>query len=284
MDRVKMNPHRLSFGLAAVSIALAGIAAIAPPLQAQQPSTLAVPERPASLPTANEPTRSGIVDLSETNSPLGIGYIIPSDLDFLEAPEENAAKLEAGWLTDIELPLFATPAGEHWGWLFQGWLVPNGQSALAIGADAAFAMVRTQSALLGFPILESRDDGWLRVQYTETGSAWTHTSYLDLGNLSLTFERWDDLLSNAEQLQFRQAENAQVLRSQPELSRNVITLVRNDSLIEPLEVAGDWVRVRVTRPVEGCQALAGARTEEGWMRWRRNDGGITLWQAAERCG
>ncbi|MEO0456743.1 MAG: hypothetical protein AAF152_09180 [Cyanobacteria bacterium P01_A01_bin.114] len=255
-------------------------AAIAPPVLLSQ---AAVPPRPDTEPAPNQPELSGIMDLAAEEAALGVGYLRPEDISFLDNPDANTDQLEAGWLKNIELPLYISPEGDHWGWLLNGWLIPNGQSAFAIGRDASFAMVRTQPSLLAFPVLEARDDGWLRVQYTATGSAWAHTSHLALGDQPLVFEPWGEWLSSSKQLKFRSADNAQVLRSRPELSRNVITLVRSDSLIEPLEVEGDWIRVRVTRPVEGCEPLSGANTEEGWMRWRSDEGEITIWQAAESC-
>ncbi|MEM9905234.1 MAG: hypothetical protein AAF921_09460 [Cyanobacteria bacterium P01_D01_bin.44] len=291
-----MNSVKMSFnGLrrlrsAALLLALAGLisptflvtrSVAVPPAVLLSQAT--VPPRPEAVPEPNEPEMSGIMDLAEAETSLGIGYLRPEDISFLDNPEDNASQLEAGWLQTIELPLYITPDGDHWGWLLDGWLIPNGQSAFAIGRDASFAMVRVQPSLLAFPVLEVRDDGWVRVQYTATGSAWAHTSHLALGDQPLVFEPWGDWLSSSKQLKFRTEDNAQVLRSQPELSRNVITLVRNDSLIEPLEVDGDWIRVRVTRPVSGCEPLSGANIEEGWMRWRSDEGEMTMWQATESC-
>ncbi len=249
-----------------------------------------LPALPADAPPAIEPTLAGIAELALTADWEGIGYLEPA----------NSAAEQASWLKDIALPLYASAGGEHWGWLLQGWLIPNGQPALAIGRDAGFTMVRTSPDRLAFPILERQDDGWLRVQYTDGGSAWVHVDHLDNPGITLaaTFSDSDattravtnpsteqtlsSQLAQADRLTFQQAVASQVLRSQPELNRNVISLVSADSLIEPLEISGDWVKVRVVSPADGCIPLSRAESEEGWMRWRGPNGDVLL-AAGEGC-
>ncbi|MEL6854838.1 MAG: hypothetical protein AAFO83_06975, partial [Cyanobacteria bacterium J06607_13] len=70
---------------------------------------------------------------------------------------------------------------------------------------------------------------------------------------------------------------AQPLRSQPELANNMLSLVAADSLIEPLDFVGDWMRVRVTRPTADCAPLTGSTVTEGWMRWRGDDEASLVW-------
>ncbi len=68
------------------------------------------------------------------------------------------------------------------------------------------------------------------------------------------------------------------MRSQPELSTaNMLSWVTSESLIEPLNVQGDWMQVRVTRPANNCRALAGATVTEGWMRWRGDERESLAW-------
>jgi hypothetical protein len=236
-----------------------------------------VPPLPQPLPAAYTPIETGIVDL--TDLPVGLGYLRPEPLNTSDTPPPSAA----GWLSEMALPLYASPDGPLWGWLIRGWLIPDGQPALAVGRDARFAMVRIEPDLLAFPVMELREDGWFRVQYTEQGSAWAHISHLTFSDRNLTIQRWSDYLTSSDALTFRQPDEAQVLRSQPKRERNVISLISADSLIAPLEVSGDWVRVRVTRPVDGCRPLTGATTEEGWMRWRSEAGEVILWGSSETC-
>ncbi len=227
----------------------------------------------AALPAAISPDITGIVDLAETSLPVGVGYLSP----------RGQSELQASWLSSVELPLYSEPGGDHWGWIWQGWLIPNGQQAFAIGRDARFTMVSVDSSLLAFPVLEAREDGWLQMQYTDGGSAWIHSNQLNERGLELSFYPWEDRLAEAEVLYLRNEADTQVLRSQPERGRNVLSLVSPNSLIEPLEIQDDWIRVRITRPTNGCEALAGASEEEGWLRWKDTEGEVLMLPSREAC-
>ncbi|MBT9311308.1 SH3 domain-containing protein [Leptothoe kymatousa] len=226
-----------------------------------------------ALPEAISPSLDGIVDLATTDMPLGVGYLAP----------KRSVDLQASWLSAVELPLYTEPGGNHWGWIWQGWLIPNGQQAFAIGRDASFTMVSVESERLAFPILQVRDDGWMQMQYTDGGSAWVHRDQFDDRGLELAFYSWQEGLEDAENLALRDASDAQVLRSQPERGRNVLSLVSSNSLIEPLEVQDNWIRVRVTRPTNGCEPLAGASEEEGWLQWKDKDGEVLMLPSRENC-
>ncbi|MFG6106596.1 hypothetical protein D0962_14500 [Leptolyngbyaceae cyanobacterium CCMR0082] len=225
------------------------------------------------LPAAITPNLEGIVDLAETDLPLGVGYLSP----------RRRAGVQADWLSEVELPLYSEPGGDHWGWIWQGWLIPNGQQAFAIGRDASFTMVSVDPLLLAFPVLEAREDGWLQLQYTNGGSAWIHREQLDDRGMELSFYSWADRLAEADIVALRNRNDAQVLRSQPERGRNVLSLVSPSSLIEPLEVKDNWIRVRVTRPANGCEPLAGASEQEGWLQWQNNDGEVLLLPSRDEC-
>ena len=236
----------------------------AAPEQTEMPdvSAIAPPSGPVPAPTPFAPLRAGILDISrEMNAVESVGHLKPSGI-------EASGDSGLDWLQSINLPLYTTPGGEHWGWIYQGWLIPKGQTYLAIGRDAGFAMVRSYEDLYTFPVVETRADGWFRVQYTPGGSAWAHTSQLGLGEVPLTVETWESRLQAQEAVYFLDNRKAQALRSQPQQSTNMVSLVAADSLIEPIEFQGDWMRVRATRPIANCEPLTGATVSEGWMRWR----------------
>ena len=229
--------------------------------------------RAATLPAAISPNLEGIQDLASTDQPLGVGYLVP----------RRRSGIQASWLSAVELPLYSAPGGEHWGWIWQGWLIPNGQQAFAIGRDASFTMVSVEPLLLAFPVLEEREDGWMQMQYTDGGSAWIHREQLDDRGLELEFHPWGKGLAEANMLALRDENDAQVLRSQPERGRNVLSLVSPNSLIEPLEIQDDWIRVRVTRPANGCEPLAGASEQEGWLQWKDSDGEVLMLPSRDEC-
>ena len=238
-------------------------------------SVVEPPADPAPAPTPFAPLLLGITDVSRNVSTIeSVGHLRPNNV-------ETAAQDSLAWIQSVNLPLYVTPGGEHWGWIYRGWLIPKGQTYLAIGRDAGFAMVRSYGNLYTFPVLEIREDGWFRVQYTPGGSAWAHTSQLELGNVPLTVESWAERLQAQEAVFFLDNQKAQALRSQPQQSTNMVSLVAADSLIEPLEFQGNWMRVRATRPIANCQPLTGATVSEGWMRWRGEAQESLVWYRPE---
>lgn len=236
---------------------------------------IAPPAAPTPAPTPFSPVITGITDVSAGSDTIqGIGHLRPTNIAALGNDNVD-------WLKSTILPLYASPGGEHWGWIYEGWLIPKGHTYLAIGRDAGFTMVRSYENLHTFPVLETRPDGWFRVQYTENGSAWAHTSQLNLGETALTVEPWEDRLAAEESVQFLDSSKAQPLRSQPEAANNMLSLIPADSLIEPTVFQGDWMLVRVTRPIANCEPLTGATVTEGWMRWRSEEGKALAWHTSE---
>lgn len=241
-----------------------------------------IPSLPESVPEAVAPDSSGILGLyPDPEDNIGIGQLRPRDLSLLSTRTEQLAN--ANWLQGIALPIYVEPNGNHWGWIINGWLVPNGYGAIAIGRDAAFSMLHTYSELYSFPVMEVREDGWFRFQYTPAGTAWAHLSHLNLGSIELTVESWEDRFLQLEQVEFRNHGISQPLRSQPATDQSLVYLVGPNSLIEPLEFKGDWMRVRIIQPADGCEALPGANTEEGWMRWRSSSNRPLVWYPSKNC-
>ena len=235
------------------------------------------PAAPSPAPKPFSPVVAGVIDLSaEANSIMSVGQLRPRDVEALAADD-------VGWLKSVILPLYVTPGGDHWGWIYQGWLIPKGQTSLAIGRDAGFAMVKAYENLYTFPVLETREDGWFRVQYTTGGSAWAHSSQLELGNVPLTVEGWETQLEAQGSVYFLETDEAQALRSQPEDATNMLSMVPAGSLIEPLAFEGDWMQVKVTRPASACRPLTGATVTEGWMRWRGANRESLVWYRPEGC-
>ncbi len=246
-----------------------------------------VPPLPTSVPAATGPEETGIVGLLPGPADdVGVGHLRPSNLTSLAGQNwPSSPILHARWLRSVALPIYIGPNGNHWGWLINGWLIPNGSSPIAVGRDATFSMVQADRGLYSFPVLEVRPDGWFRFQYTSAGSAWAHTSHLNVGAISLTIESWEEQLQEAPQVQFRKHGLSQPLRSAPRGNGSLRALVSPDSLIRPLDVQGDWVRVEVIQPVRGCTPLPGSTKEEGWVRWRDARQTLLVWfGAGEGCG
>ncbi|MGP1375387.1 MAG: hypothetical protein ACTS3T_21350 [Almyronema sp.] len=252
---------------------------------AQTTTNPAVPPLPETLPSAFQPEAAGIVGLyPEPDQDIGVGHLRPRNLDFFETSDWVESPLRgAGWLSEVAIPLYESPEGRHWGWIINGWLVPNGYEPIAIGRDASFTMLHTFYDLFSFPVIEVRPDGWFRFQYSSAGTVWAHTSHLNLGDIDLMVEMWEERFLEVGWVYFRNQGAAYALRSQPDTTQPLLSSVGNDSFIVPLLFEGDWMRVRVTQPVDGCEFLPGARTQEGWMRWRLPDQGARIWYPPKGC-
>lgn len=269
----------------AISMAIAGLllttlglstSALAQAQPASQPTT-AQPQSPPAAPLPPDSVRDAIVPETTgiTSLPTypsegsGVGHLRPADLTSLTGPHwPQSPLLQTGWLQSVALPIYPSPDSDHWGWMINGWLIPNGAEPLAIGRDAGFSMMLTERQIYTFPVLEVRPDGWFRFQYTAAGDAWAHTSHLSLGAIGLTIEPWSVYVRGASRVAFRRPGLSQPIRINPSATAPLRALVGSNSLIQPLDMEGDWLRVRVTQPVQGCVPLPGASTEEGWVRWR----------------
>ncbi|MGB3312496.1 MAG: hypothetical protein WBG32_17825 [Nodosilinea sp.] len=238
-----------------------------------------VPPLPSPVPDSIVPDEAGIIGLDPApNDDIGVGHLRPTSLT---GSDDTAVGAE--WLRGVALPIYPTPERTHWGWLINGWLVPNNADPLAIGRDAAFSMVQTEQQIYTFPVLEIRPDGWFRFQYTPAGTAWAHTSHLGLGDVSLTVETWEASMERAARIQFRRPGLSQPMRLAPVGTAPLQALVGPNSIIQPLDLDGDWLRVRVTQPALGCTPLPGSSTAEGWVRWRSETDMPLVWFSGADC-
>jgi hypothetical protein len=228
---------------------------------------------------------SGIVGFApDEGADLGIGHLRPKDLNFLEMPDWTSSPyLEAGWLQATAIPIYVEPNGLHWGWIVNGWLVPNEQPAIALGRDASFSMLHTYYALYSFPVIQVREDGWFEFQYTPVGKAWAHRDHLNLGSIELAIQTWEERFLQVEWVEFLNHGASQPLYANPDSREGIVNLIGPDSYIEPIAFSGDWMQVRVTQPAAACNFLVGATTQEGWIRWRSPEQGILIWYPPQGC-
>ncbi|MEM6592078.1 MAG: hypothetical protein AAF651_09490 [Cyanobacteria bacterium P01_C01_bin.73] len=279
------DKHPLSAEISAITPFSEGVAST----EIAQPETrvprLPVPPLPENLPEEPfSPDGQGILGLyPEAEDDVGVGHLRPANLAFFESEDDSEALRGAGWLSQIAIPLYVGPEGEHWGWLIRGWLIPNGYDPIAVGRDASFVMLHTFYDLFSFPVVEIRPDGWFRFQYSSAGTVWAHQSHLNLGQMAMEVEPWEERFAEVSQIYFRNTGAVYALRSEPDSDRPLIASIGSDSFIEPIEVDGDWMRVRVSQPATGCELLPEARTDEGWMRWRTGQQGIRVWFPALGC-
>ncbi|HUF89852.1 MAG TPA: hypothetical protein VMR66_07715 [Gemmatimonadota bacterium] len=118
------------------------------------------------------------------------------------------------------------------------------------------------------------------------GTAWALAYHLSASDPPLALEPWERLLATGP-LFFRTT-NAHALRAGPGPDRALRSLIRGsdrDAMLDPLEVRGDWMRVRLTRPSTYCvfEPPPNVRVEEGWIRWRDGEMGPWVWTFTRGC-
>ena len=202
------------------------------------------------------------------------------------------------WLRMVVLPLYAEPGGEPAGWLARGWVVRPLAPAAVWEAFAVAGGGGTGGEDAGLTILHARDDGWFRLRYaapdsTSDGTAWAHTSQLQMGDVDLEIVRWEEHFLRGEERVLR-ASGVHYLREAPSDEGIVLDSLKShdrwrerseDShALAPVEVRGDWMRVRVQRPGGWCGDPPGPRrTTEGWVRWRDSVNGLLLATGSPTC-
>jgi hypothetical protein len=217
-----------------------------------------------------------IYDGSESRAsvPLGIGHV---------------RRASAFWWggRHVRVPLHEQPGAEPWGWFADGWLVevgPNAGKPVPIGLEGT---VETEYEETSFVVLESKDDGWLRLRYgrpseDRDGTAWVHRCHL--ARDSLAFEPWQErLLSDEISPLYIRDRVPRALRAGPNDDTEEIARIDGDYHLEPLELQGEWMRVRLKTPSDYCVEPDEVRTEEGWLRWRSDERGPLVWYYTRGC-
>lgn len=195
------------------------------------------------------------------------------------------------WHHAVWLPLAEQPGEMPWAWLANGWLVETGKpEADPLPIDAS-GMVETGYEIPSFVVLEERSDGWLRFRYATAtdardGTAWAHPCQLAGGRLPVQYVRWADwFMRDGWPLYFR-TDVRHALRSEPAIeSEHIlwIPVAKHEYLLEPLEIRGDWMRVRVKQPSDHCWDPPEVRVDEGWVRWRGPERGPWVWYHSRGC-
>ncbi len=211
---------------------------------------------------------------------LGVGH--------LELADGDASGMYWTWAEHVALPLFVEPDGEFWGWIYKGEVLPGGASEGARLSGAG--MTETDYERQTFLVLETRGD-WLKVRHSAPadsgdGTAWAHACLLDLGEVSLVFESWEDVLMQIGGVPvFFRSEVAHSFRSGPSLESDRLGWILGEYEMWPVEFRGDWLRVRLREPSHWCSGddeFAG-REREGWIKWRGEDIGPWIYYPTRGC-
>ncbi len=235
------------------------------------------PEPPSEAPPAAEyePLRG-----FDPTVDLGIGH-----LQAALAPESPA---DIDWLRRVELPVYVEPGGVPMGWIADGWWLAHGYAPaepLATGS-----MVETGYEVASWIVEEAREAGWVRFRFAPgpDGSGWASTCHLSASDPPIVYESWEARFAqeSAGPLFFRTRER-HALRAGPGTGyRRSFWLPGYEATeLHPLEIRGDWMRVRATSPPLYCADPPPTRgiAEEGWIRWRDDGQGPWVWWFTRGC-
>ncbi len=221
-------------------------------------------------------------------SNLGVGFLEPSGSD--DGPPAS------DWLPRIRLPLFARPDQTDPNvWIADGFWIPtsdpSGRRPLTYRG-----MVETGYEVASLIVIEARDDGWillhmdtgpLDVRGVSWGHIWTHTCFLQDGDVDLNLVLWEEWFATSSYgVTFRDG-SRHALRAGPGTEHRRTLWVEGNDEIEFLEIRSDWARVRISRPgryLTGCLGEDFAGSEfEGWIQWRDAEAGPWVWYPTRGC-
>lgn len=249
------------------------------------------------VPGAATPAVQGVPDATPETMPyhrlswqdtalnLGIGHLRPV----------KAEPFATDWYRKALLPLFDGPNGVQWGWLAKGWLVDHGGGRPAASPLGTGGMIETGYETPSLIVLEAKDDGWLRFRWdvasaSRGGTAWVHRCHLDRAAYPIRFQTWDALFREADTgpLFFRNPVRHS-LRAGPGADRERLGWIVGEGSseyhLEPVQIDGDWMRVRVTQPSDHCAepGAVAARISDGWIKWRSPEQGPWIWYHTRGC-
>jgi hypothetical protein len=232
------------------------------------PDSVSVPPAPRPQP------RAAGVNRVWQDSSRGVGY--------LTAVKSADAFT---WLRDVILPLYRAPGDPPFAWLARGWTyrVAGGWTPYTVGGWLGVGY----DGPIALPVYETRPDAWFRFRYAapapgDDGTAWAHASHLGFGVTALRIVSWESHYLQARSPTFFADSARHALYAAPDTSTAVVAWLAPKPNGEhgayglvPLEVRGEWMRVRVQWPYPVC-GQAVTRSAEGWTRWQTPTRGSRL--------
>lgn len=248
---------------------------------ARFPDSLGPPPEP------RRPPRIPDIDRTFQNPGLGVGFLKPGE-------GAVASTTAIQWLQQLILPLYEEAGGRPSAWLARGWLAQPGPQQWRWDELEVRGLIDTgYDAPAGFVVLETRDGGWYRFRYAAPvagtdGTAWGHESHLTLGDVELSLITWEAHFLAMDRATFFRAPGRYALRRAPTDKGDVLHWLETrereapEYSVAPLEIEGEWMRVRAQWPGGWCGDSV-RRTAEGWIRWRVSDKGPLLAQRGLIC-
>lgn len=204
------------------------------------------------------------------------------------------------WFTQLCLSLYDSAQGKWWGVLTGQWVVDlSGSKAQFLEFEPN--LVQASNETYAFIVLQASPEGWFQIQYGHPegdldGTAWVNPDYLQQQH-SLVVQYWRDVFQPVDKTQTRnrgylykreQLSPSITLRSNPSASSPTLFTLQSDLSgrdygIEPLEIQGNWMRVRISIPRDFCGTEETFKFHEGWIPWWSATVGPTLYYPPRGC-
>ena len=187
--------------------------------------------------------------------------------------------------------MYTELGAEPSGWIVEGWWMPAGDPHRAVPLTTE-AMVETGYEVASWIVVAARSDGWVRFRFAPDpdGSGWASRCHLSASDPAIVYESWDARFGRETMISgplFFRARDRHALRRGPGPTYpRTFWLVGGDATeLAPLEIRGDWMRVRATSPPLYCADPPPNRAlvEEGWIRWRDDAIGPWVWWYTRGC-
>ncbi|KAI9135666.1 hypothetical protein ON05_017100 [Acaryochloris sp. CCMEE 5410] len=231
----------------------------------------------------------------------GIGFLVERRSQS-DPSARNIAVLNLGdeWLNRLCLPLYDSAQGKPWGVLTGKWVVDLSDSKAQF-SEFEPNLVQISNDTYAFIVLQAASKGWFQIQYGHPegdldGTAWVNPDHLQQ-QPSLMVQYWRNVFQPVDQTQTRnrgylykreQLSPSILLRPNPIASSPTIfaldsDLSGHDYGIEPLEIKGNWMRVRLSIPRDFCSTDETFQFHEGWIQWWSKEIGPTVYKPPRRC-
>jgi hypothetical protein len=250
-------PRSIGHKLFAVSAAIALTASISlPQAIADSNST------PQNNTSEQEEPREPRLSMSD-GSPLGIGTLRPKD------GKESIGQ----WLNKTQIVLFDRPQGKEIGKLDQGLLKRNGQPDQIL----TVAPLDAYYAANVFPVFAKQKNEWFHIRYQigqgNNGTAWIKASQFQKGGMPLDYVSWQEYIMDV-QSPIEPIGESQYIYQNPTTRSKSLTTLKAGYVIQPLQIQGDWLKVKYSFNVQACdgeeEATKKTRIFTGWTRWRKD--------------
>ncbi|MEO1741825.1 MAG: hypothetical protein AAFR99_08465 [Cyanobacteria bacterium J06629_9] len=244
--------------------------------QISSSSDVELPDMPFELPTP--PAEVSWREADREN--LGVGYIGPVETaptpdtpDYLLVGFANA-----DWLKRVILPIYPAPDAEANDWMACGWLMLDAQSDAPEKTEMEPPLFYPGYSGFGW-IVQAEQGDWLQLDE----GMWVLRSHLQTSTLPLGYIRWadryqammaehatyapDDPAADWGYLFLKTPGTTAQLRPSPDSQADSIAQIDDSASMLPLELQGDWMRVRVYTPGNFCIEDWQGEVKEGWIRW-----------------